>query len=65
MIIEQATEGQTSRRKNEKIPKHLKRGSNEKEMDNFKERVLRIPGDKLFDEAYYTHRLWMFFKETK
>ena len=21
--------------------------------------------DKLFEEAYFTHRLWMFFRETK
>ena len=28
------------------------------------ERVLRIPLDKLFEEAYFTHRLWMFFRET-
>ncbi|KAF3530609.1 hypothetical protein DY000_02040832 [Brassica cretica] len=24
-----------------------------------------IPQDKPFDEAYYTHRLWMFFRETR
>ncbi|KAF3489379.1 hypothetical protein F2Q69_00053377 [Brassica cretica] len=49
----------------EKIPKHLKREATEKEMDGFTKRVLRIPVEKQFDEVYYTHRLWMFFRETK
>ncbi|KAF2571279.1 hypothetical protein F2Q70_00004798 [Brassica cretica] len=49
----------------EKIPKNLKREANEKEMDGFTKRVLRIPVEKPFDEVYYTHRLWMFFRETK
>ncbi|KAF2583999.1 hypothetical protein F2Q70_00035940 [Brassica cretica] len=39
--------------------------ANEKEMDGFTKRVLRIPVEKYFDEVYYTHRLWMFFRETK
>ncbi|KAF2594779.1 hypothetical protein F2Q70_00044579 [Brassica cretica] len=34
-------------------------------MDGFTKRVLRIPVEKHFDEVYYTHRLWMFFRETK
>ncbi|WZZ69782.1 hypothetical protein YC2023_081152 [Brassica napus] len=34
-------------------------------MDGFNKRVLRIPIKKPFDEAYFTHRLWMFFRETK
>nr|VDD50836.1 unnamed protein product [Brassica oleracea] len=34
-------------------------------MDSFIKRVLRIPLDKPFEEAYFTHRLWMFFRETK
>ncbi|XP_013689092.1 uncharacterized protein LOC106392860 [Brassica napus] len=34
-------------------------------MDSFTKRVLRIPLDKPFEEAYFTHRLWMFFRETK
>ncbi|KAF2587563.1 hypothetical protein F2Q70_00037223 [Brassica cretica] len=34
-------------------------------MDGFTKRVLRIPIEKPFDEAYFTHRLWMFFRETK
>ena len=53
------------RRKREKVPKHLKRGANEKEMDSFTKRVLRILTDKPFDKAYFTHRLWMYFSETK
>ncbi|KAF2547728.1 hypothetical protein F2Q70_00022468 [Brassica cretica] len=31
----------------------------------FTKKVLRIPVEKPFDEVYYTHRLWMFFRETK
>ncbi|KAF3583738.1 hypothetical protein F2Q69_00029284 [Brassica cretica] len=34
-------------------------------MDGFTKRILRIPIEKAFDEAYFTHRLWMFFRETK
>ncbi|KAF3544629.1 hypothetical protein DY000_02007878 [Brassica cretica] len=34
-------------------------------MDSFTKRVLKIPLDKPFEEAYFTHRLWMFFRETK
>ncbi|CAN6989890.1 unnamed protein product [Brassica rapa subsp. trilocularis] len=33
-------------------------------MDGFTKRVLRIPIEKPFDEAYFTYRLWMFFRET-
>ncbi|KAF3589547.1 hypothetical protein F2Q69_00029135 [Brassica cretica] len=61
----QETEGRRLRKRNEKIPKNLKRESNEKEMDGFTKRILRIPIEKAFDEAYFTHRLWMFFRETK
>ncbi|KAF2549303.1 hypothetical protein F2Q70_00022987 [Brassica cretica] len=35
------------------------------EKENFRKRFFRIPLDKPFEEAYYTHRLWMFFKETR
>ncbi|KAF2546420.1 hypothetical protein F2Q70_00022266 [Brassica cretica] len=59
------TERRTLRKKKENVPKHLKRGVNEKEMDSFTKRVLRIPLDKPFGEAYFNHRLWMFFRETK
>lgn len=34
-------------------------------MDSFTKRILRIPTDKPFEEAYFTLRLWMFFRETK
>ena len=65
MQVDEATEGRVLRKRKEKIPKHLKREANEKEMDGFTKRVLRIPVEKQFDEVYYTHRLWMFFRETK
>ncbi|KAF3542375.1 hypothetical protein DY000_02008271 [Brassica cretica] len=57
--------GRTLRRRKEKVAKQLKRGANEKEKENFRKRVLRIPLDKPFEEAYYTHRLWMFFRVTR
>ncbi|KAF2578682.1 hypothetical protein F2Q68_00004524 [Brassica cretica] len=57
--------GRTLRRRKEKVAKHLKRGANEKEKENFRKRVFRIPLHKPFEEAYYTHRLWMFFRETR
>ncbi|WZZ71190.1 hypothetical protein YC2023_082560 [Brassica napus] len=65
MKVDEATEGRRLRKRNEKIPKNLKREANEKEMDGFTKRVLRIPVEKPFDEVYYTHRLWMFFRETR
>ena len=34
-------------------------------MDSLTKRILGIPLDKPFEEAYFTHRLWMFFRETK
>ncbi|KAF3609530.1 hypothetical protein DY000_02048676 [Brassica cretica] len=65
MKVDEATKGRRLRKRKEKIPKNLKREANEKEMDGFTKRVLRIPMEKPFDEVYYTHRLWMFFRETK
>ncbi|KAF2602594.1 hypothetical protein F2Q70_00025845 [Brassica cretica] len=65
MKVDEATEGRRLRKRKEKIPKNLKREANEKEMDGFNKRFLRIPVEKPFDEVYYTHRLWMFFRETK
>ncbi|KAF3518740.1 hypothetical protein DY000_02060440 [Brassica cretica] len=65
MQVDEATEGRRLRKRKEKIPKNLKREANEKEMDGFTKRVLRIPVEKPFDEFYFTHRLWMFFRETK
>ncbi|KAF2573679.1 hypothetical protein F2Q70_00002167 [Brassica cretica] len=57
--------GRTLRRRKEKLAKHLKRGANEKEKENFQKRVFRIPLHKPFEEAYYSHRLWIFFRETR
>ncbi|KAF3580122.1 hypothetical protein DY000_02031073 [Brassica cretica] len=57
--------GRTLRRRKEKVAKHLKRGANDKEKESFWKRVFRIPIDKPFEDAYYTHRLWMFFRETR
>ncbi|KAF2608387.1 hypothetical protein F2Q68_00043238 [Brassica cretica] len=65
MQVDEATEGGRLRKRKEKIPKTLKREANEKEMDGFTKRVLRILVEKPFDEVYFTHRLWMFFRETK
>ena len=63
--VDQTSERRTLRKRKEKVPKHRKRGVNEKEMDSFTKRVLKIPLDKPFEEAYFIHRLWMFFRETK
>ena len=65
MQVDEATEGRVLRKRKEKTPKNLKREANEKEMDGFTKRVLRIPMEKKFDEVYFTHRLWMLFRETK
>ncbi|KAF2587877.1 hypothetical protein F2Q70_00038562 [Brassica cretica] len=65
MQVDQNSEKITLRRRKEKVPNHLKRGANEKGMDSFTKKVLRIPLDNPFEEAYFTHRLWMFFRETK
>ena len=65
MQVDEATEGRVLRKRKEKIPKNLKRKANEKEMDGFTKRVLKIQVEKQFDEVHYTHRLWMFFRETK
>ncbi|KAG5393361.1 hypothetical protein IGI04_023324 [Brassica rapa subsp. trilocularis] len=65
MQVDQISERRTLKKRKEKVPKHLKRRVKEKEMDSFTKRVLRIPLDKPFEEAYFTHGLWMFFRETK
>ncbi|KAF3599353.1 hypothetical protein F2Q69_00036874 [Brassica cretica] len=65
MKVDEATEGRRLRKRKEKIPKNLKREANKKEMDGFPKRFLRILVEKPFDEVYYTHQLWMFFRETK
>ncbi|KAF3499514.1 hypothetical protein F2Q69_00042474 [Brassica cretica] len=46
--------GRILRRRKEKVAKHLKRGANEKEKENFHKRVFRILLHKPFEEAYYT-----------
>ncbi|KAF2551136.1 hypothetical protein F2Q68_00034971 [Brassica cretica] len=65
MQVNQATAGRTLRKRKEKVPKHLKRGANDKEMENFRKMILRIPLDEPFEEAYFTHKLWMFFREPR
>ncbi|KAF3610387.1 hypothetical protein DY000_02048269 [Brassica cretica] len=65
MEEDRVSTGRTLRRRKEKVAKHLKRGANDKEKENFHKRVFRIPIDKPFEYAYYTHRLWMFFRETR
>ncbi|KAF2574424.1 hypothetical protein F2Q70_00002817 [Brassica cretica] len=50
MQVDQATVGRTLRKRKKKVPKHLKRGVNDKEMDSFTKRILRIPMDNPFDE---------------
>ncbi|KAF2569271.1 hypothetical protein F2Q68_00024486 [Brassica cretica] len=63
--IDRVPMGRTLRKRNEKVAKHLKRGANEKERERFQKRVFSIPLEKPFEEAYFTHRLWMFFRETR
>ncbi|KAF2576235.1 hypothetical protein F2Q70_00003799 [Brassica cretica] len=65
MEVDYAPMGRTLRKRKEKVAKNLKRRANEKEMESFRKRVFRIPLEKPFEEAYFTHRLWMFFRETK
>ena len=36
-----------------------------KEMESFQKRVFRIPLEKPFEEAYFSYRLWMFFRENR
>ncbi|KAF3604651.1 hypothetical protein F2Q69_00037570 [Brassica cretica] len=65
MEVDKVPTGRTLRRRKEKVAKLLKMGANEKENESFRKRVFRIPLDTPFDEAYFTHRLWMFFRETR
>ncbi|KAF2556593.1 hypothetical protein F2Q68_00015292 [Brassica cretica] len=65
MEVDRFPTGRTLRKRKEKVETHLKRGANDKENESFRKRVFRIPLDKPFEEAYYTHRLWMFFRETR
>ncbi|KAF2536094.1 hypothetical protein F2Q68_00020628 [Brassica cretica] len=52
--------GRTLRRRKEKVAKPLKRGANKKEKETFQKRVFRIPLHKSFEEAYYSHGLWIY-----
>ncbi|KAF3609707.1 hypothetical protein DY000_02049127 [Brassica cretica] len=65
MEVDKAPMGRTLRKRKRKVAKHLKRETNEKETESFQKRVFRIPLEKPFEEAYFTHRLWMFFRETR
>ena len=65
MEVDRVPMGRTLRKRKEKVEKHLKRGANDKEKESFQKRVFRIPLNKPFEEAYYTHRLWMLFRETR
>ncbi|KAF3561729.1 hypothetical protein DY000_02016152 [Brassica cretica] len=65
MEVDKAPMRRTLRKRKGKVAKHLKREANEKEMECFQKRVIRIPLERPFDEAYFTHRLWMFFRETR
>ena len=65
MEVDRVSMRRTLRKRKEKVTKHLKRGANEKERESFQKRVFRIPLEKPFEEAYFTHRLWMFFRETR
>ncbi|KAF3593643.1 hypothetical protein DY000_02023990 [Brassica cretica] len=65
MEVDRVPMGRTLRKIKEKLAKHLKMGANEKEMESFHKRVFRIPLEKPFEDAYFTHRLWMFFRETR
>ncbi|KAF3522071.1 hypothetical protein F2Q69_00047842 [Brassica cretica] len=51
--------GRTLRRRKEKVAKQVKKGANDKEKKSFWKRVFRIPIDKPFEDAYYTHRLYL------
>ena len=65
MEIDRVPMGRTQRKRKEKVVKHLKRGANEKERESFQNRVFKIPLEKPFEEAYFTHILCMFFRETR
>ena len=53
MEVDRVPTGRTLRRRKEKVAKHLKRGTNEKEKEkekeSFRKRVFMIPLDKPFD----------------
>ena len=57
--------GRILRKRKEKVAKHLKRGANEMKKKSFQKRVFRILLETSFEHAYFTHRLRMFFRETR
>ncbi|KAF3559570.1 hypothetical protein F2Q69_00012870 [Brassica cretica] len=59
MKVDEATEGRRLRKRKEKISKNLKREANEKKMDGFTKRVLRIPVEKHFDEIVLKMLKWI------
>ncbi|KAF3518140.1 hypothetical protein DY000_02059889 [Brassica cretica] len=65
MEVDRVPMGRTLRKRKEKVLKHMKRGANEKEREIFQKRVIMIPLEKPFEETYFTHILWMFFRETR
>ena len=65
MEVNRVPMGRTLRKRKEKVVKYLKREAKEKENESFRKRVFMIPLDKPFEEANFTHRLWIFFKETR
>ncbi|KAF2617418.1 hypothetical protein F2Q68_00039050 [Brassica cretica] len=65
MEVDKAPMGRNLRKRKGKVAKHLKREANEKEMESFQKRVFGIPLEKPFKETYFTHRLWIFFRETR
>ncbi|KAF3576577.1 hypothetical protein DY000_02030986 [Brassica cretica] len=65
MEVDKAPMRRTLRKRKGKFAKHLKRAANEKVMESFQKGVFRIPLEKPFEDAYFTHRLWMFFRETR
>ncbi|KAF3586398.1 hypothetical protein F2Q69_00027613 [Brassica cretica] len=65
MEVDRVPMGRTLRKRKEKMAKHLKRRANEMERENFQKRVFKIPLEKPLEKAYFTHKLWLFFRETR
>ncbi|KAF3537981.1 hypothetical protein F2Q69_00021423 [Brassica cretica] len=57
MEVDRVPMRRTLRKRKEKVAKHMKRGADEKERESFQKRVFRIPLEKPFEEAYFTHIL--------
>ena len=50
MEVDRVPMGRTIRKRKEKVEKHLKRGTIDKEKESFRKRVFRIPLEKPFEE---------------